>query len=272
MEVDNMSEVNLKAKVQISGIIKAVTGLAIGGSGGALEIGGVDNPIIRNPLTNEPYIPGSSLKGKFRSLLEKYLGKELNNIVVKKPNLIRIHKCENEGDYINCPVCIIFGSSEKEINKPSRLIVRDSFLIDGEEYSKKDLEEKGDLPFSELKTETVIDRITAQAMPRDLERVPAGAEFNLDLIFDLYNKKDVEFLASLFKAMKLLEDDYLGGSGTRGSGQIKFADLKISIKEDKYYNSGEYKPEYESINKESKSVEEILQNISEIQSQLDQLI
>ncbi|MBA7525403.1 CRISPR system Cms endoribonuclease Csm3 [subsurface metagenome] len=189
-----MSEVNLKAKIQISGRIKAVTGLAIGGTGGTLEIGGVDNPIIRNPLNNEPYIPGSSLKGKFRSLLEKFLGKELNNIVVSRPNLIRIHTCKTEEEYNKCPVCIVFGSAERELNKPSRLIVRDSFLIDGIEYSKKELGEKGDLPFSELKTETVIDRITAQAMPRQLERVPAGAEFKLNLIFDLYNQKDIEFL------------------------------------------------------------------------------
>ena len=271
MEGGKMSEVDLKAKIHINGKIKAVTGLAIGGTGGTLEIGGVDSPIIRNPLNNEPYIPGSSLKGKFRSLLEKFLGKELNNVVVSKPNLIRIHTCKAEEEYNDCSICIIFGSAEREINKPSRLIVRDSFLIDGAEFSKKDLEEKGDLPFSELKTETVIDRITAQAMPRELERVPAGAEFNLDLIFDIYNQKDVEFIFDLFKSMRLLEDDYLGGSGTRGSGQIRFEDIDISIKEEDYYSSGEYKPEYKNINKEAKTVEEILQKIETIQNQLNRI-
>ncbi len=266
-----MSEVNLKAKVQVSGRIKVITGLAIGGSGGTLEIGGVDNPIIRNPLNNEPFIPGSSLKGKFRSLLEKFLEKELNNRIIEKPNLIRIHTCKSEEEYNNCAVCMIFGSSEKGINKPSRLIVRDASLMDGTEYSKKELEEKGDLPFSELKTETVIDRITAQAMPRELERVPAGAEFNLDLIFDLYNEKDIEFFSHLFSVMKLLEDDYLGGSGTRGSGQIKFDNLVISIKEGEYYNSGEYKAEFKSINKGAKSTEEVLGIMEDIQNQLRQL-
>ena len=267
-----MSKVDLKAKIQICGRIKVVTGLTIGGTGGALEIGGVDKPIIRNPLNNEPYIPGSSLKGKFRSLLEKFLGKELNNIIISKPNLIRIHTCKTKEEYDKCPICIVFGSAEREINKPSRLIVRDSFLNDGIEYSKKELEEKGDLPFSELKIETVIDRITAQAMPRELERVPAGAEFNLDLIFDLYNEKDVEFLFDVFKSMKLLEDDYLGGSGTRGSGQIKFKDINISIKEEDYYSSGEYKAEYKNINKDAKTVEEILHKIEDIKNQLNQLI
>jgi CRISPR-associated protein Csm3 len=269
MEVDNMSEVNLKAKVHITGTIQAITGIAVGGSGGALEIGGVDNPIIRNPLTNEPYIPGSSLKGKLRSLLEKFLGKDLNYKVTKTP-LIRIHRCENENDYLDCPVCIIFGSSEKEINKPSRLIVRDSFLIDGD--IKKELEEKGDLPYSELKTETIIDRITAQAMPRDLERVPAGAEFNLDLIFDIYNKKDVDFLKHLFKAMRLLEDDYIGGSGTRGSGQIKFTDISVNIKEENYYDNGEYEKSLEKVNGQNKQIEAILQNIHPIQEKLNALV
>jgi len=271
MEVNKMSEVNLKAKVHITGKIRAITGIAVGGAGGALEIGGVDNPIIRNPLSNEPYIPGSSLKGKLRSLLEKFLGKELNYKVTKTP-LIRIHRCDNEEDYLNCPVCIIFGSSEKEINKPSRLIVRDSFLVDGAEYSKQELADKGDLPYSELKTETIIDRITAQAMPRDLERVPAGAEFNLDLIFDLYNKKDVDFLKHLFKAMRLLEDDYIGGSGTRGSGQIEFTDISMNIKEQKYYDSGEYVERFEKINGDNDKIKKILQNIESIQNKLVDLV
>ncbi|MHA1337657.1 MAG: type III-A CRISPR-associated RAMP protein Csm3, partial [Promethearchaeota archaeon] len=98
----------LKGKVQITGRIKALTGLSIGGSGGTLEIGGVDSPIIRNPITNEPYIPGSSLKGKLRSLLTLFLGKELNNQVSKKPE-IWIHQCKTESEYNECPICNIFG-------------------------------------------------------------------------------------------------------------------------------------------------------------------
>ncbi|MBD3215090.1 MAG: type III-A CRISPR-associated RAMP protein Csm3 [Candidatus Lokiarchaeota archaeon] len=231
----------------------------------------MDNPIIRNPLSNEPYIPGSSLKGKFRSLLEKYLGKELINEVSKNP-LIRIHKCDDKKEYLNCPVCILFGSSEKEINKPSRLIVRDAFLQDGEVYSKQDLSEKGDLPFSEIKTETVIDRITAQAMPRELERVPSGAEFKLDLIYDLYSEKDVEFLLYVFESMKLLEDDYLGGSGTRGSGQVEFYDLRIDIKEEKYYSTGTYGEGLESINKEATTPEEIIKTFPELKDKISPLI
>ncbi|MHA1274516.1 MAG: type III-A CRISPR-associated RAMP protein Csm3 [Promethearchaeota archaeon] len=267
-----MEKLHLKAKVQIIGKIHLKTGLSIGGSGGGLQIGGVDNPIIRNPINSEPYIPGSSLKGKFRSLLEKHLGKELNNEVISGKNPIRIHTCQNGKDYDNCPVCVLFGSAEKEFNKPTRLIVRDSYLIDGGEYSKDELREKGDLPYSEIKTETVIDRITAQAMPRELERVPAGARFSLDLIYDVYDTKDVDFIGEVFKCMKLLEDDYLGGSGSRGSGQIEFIDLQINIKEEEYYNSGKYKETYENIIKDAKTIEEIITNIEQIKQKLKPLI
>src|SRR3989338_11494456 len=54
----------------ITGIMQCVSGLRIGGSKDTIEIGGMDNPIIRNPLDKFPYIPGSSIKGKMRSLLE----------------------------------------------------------------------------------------------------------------------------------------------------------------------------------------------------------
>lgn len=270
MEENKMSEVYLKAKVHITGKIEVVTGLSIGSSGGTLEIGGVDKPIIRNPLNNEPYIPGSSLKGKIRSLLEKYLGKELSEIIGGR-NRIRIHLCKEEkNDYNDCPICMIFGSSQTDVNMPTRLIVRDSFLIEGK--IKDELQEKGDLPFSEIKTETIIDRITAQAMPRDLERIPAGAEFSLDLIFDVYNEKDVDFLIHLFQGLKLLEDDYLGGSGTRGSGQIKFVDLSVDIKDKKYYESGKFKEDFKKINDDAITIEEILQKSDEIKKKLKTLI
>ncbi|MHA1282314.1 MAG: type III-A CRISPR-associated RAMP protein Csm3 [Promethearchaeota archaeon] len=273
----SQKEFKLKGKVQITGRIKALTGLSIGGSGGTLEIGGVDNPIIRNPITNEPYIPGSSLKGKLRSLLTLFLGKELNNKVSKKPE-IWIHQCKTESDYNECPICNIFGSSEREkddkpnFTKPTRLIVRDSLLKDGEIFSKKDLEENGDLPFSELKTEVVIDRITSQAMPRELERVPAGAEFNLELIYDIYDEKDLSYLKYLFEAMKLLEDDYLGGSGSRGSGQIEFKDIQINVKDEIYYSSGDFKEGMKNINGNKNRVQEILQDFQAIQNKIKELI
>ena len=58
-------------KIQtLEGTLELLSGLRIGASEGEIRIGGVDNQVIRNPINNEPYIPGSSLKGKVRSLLE----------------------------------------------------------------------------------------------------------------------------------------------------------------------------------------------------------
>jgi len=202
---------------KITGQIVALTGLHIGGSSEIMEIGGMDNPVIKNPITNEPYIPGSSLKGKMRMLLEWYEGK------IDKDG--KVHEC-NE---INCPICTIFGlSSNKKENNigPTRIVVRDANL------NKKWIEliNEQNLIITESKTENNINRITAHATPRPIERVPAGAEFDFEMIykkFDLENKIDDEknFLYILL-AMKLLELDYLGGGGSRGSGKIEFKNIK----------------------------------------------
>ena len=207
----------LKNIYKITGQIIALTGLHIGGSSEIMEIGGMDNPVIKNPITNEPYIPGSSLKGKMRMLLEWYEG------LIEDSG--KVHECND----INCPVCTIFGiSSNKKENNigPTRIVVRDAGL--NEEWI--DLIKEQNLIITESKTENNINRITAHATPRPIERVPAGAKFDFEMIykkFDLENKIDDEknFLYILL-AMKLLELDYLGGGGSRGSGKIKFSDIK----------------------------------------------
>lgn len=203
---------------KITGQIIIKTGLHIGGSNEIIEIGGVDSPFIKNILTGEPYIPGSSLKGKMRMLLEWYEGK------IDKDG--KVHEC-NE---INCPICTIFGlSSNKKENNigPTRIVVRDANL--NEDWKEYFIKEK-DLTIIESKTENNINRINAKANPRTIERVPAGAKFDFEMIykkFDLENKIDDEknFLYILL-AMKLLELDYLGGGGSRGSGKIKFENIK----------------------------------------------
>jgi len=225
MVVNKLENIDLLGKVIIRGEIITVTGLHIGGSQVKLEIGGVDTPIIRDAITNEPYIPGSSLKGKMRSLLEKAEGKEQNQKVGRD---VKIHICDNEEDYPNCKVCKIFGTpGEKEFSEPTRLIVRDAPLTDESAKSLKGLE----LPYSEVKFENVIDRITSAATPRQIERVPPGAKFDFEMIYNVFTKEDKDNLKYVFKAMKLLEDDYLGGQGSRGYGKIKFEKMRI------YWNS-----------------------------------
>jgi len=224
----------VRGRVFLSYELRALTGLHIGGSAGGIAIGGLDNPVIRDPLTNRPYVPGSSLKGKMRSLLEKHYGKEPNWRIART----FIHVCEKGEEYRKCEVCQVFGvPAELDYgNTPTRLLVRDLFLS---EESAKQLEDLSlDRPYTEVKTEVSIDRITAQANPRPVERVPAGAVFGPgELVYTVYEgdgladpRADVERLAVVFEAMNLLEHDYLGGMGSRGSGKVKFENIRITLR------------------------------------------
>ena len=89
-----------------------------------------------------------------------------------------------------------------------------------------------DLPYTEIKYENTIDRGTCVANPRQQERVPAGSEFDFRLIYNIENtenmKKEVKCdFENILLMFGLLEDDYLGGHGTRGYGRVKFEDLKL---------------------------------------------
>ena len=220
--------------------IKVITGLHIGGTNTGIEIGGVDNAVIRDPLTQRPYIPGSSLKGKIRSLLEKQRGLEPNvNIGGTK-----IHSADNkkygEEHYKNCPVCQIFGiAGNLGFATPTRLLVRDILLSDRSEEDLKSPDIHTDLIYTEIKMEVSIDRITSAANPRPVERVPAGAVFGPgEMVYTIYSsddglcepKHDVEHLMTLFEGMALVEHDYLGGMGSRGSGKVAFQNISISLR------------------------------------------
>ncbi len=253
-----MSEIKLYGRVFISGKIKAVTGLHIGGSEGAISIGGVDNTVIRDPLTQQPYIHGSSLKGKMRSLLEKSQGRPQNQSIGRDVN---IHVCQSADAYETCDVCHIYGvPAEVGFSQPTRLIVRD-VMLNKESVQKLD-KAKTDLPYTEVKWEVGIDRVTSAANPRQMERVPAGAEFGkFEMVFSIYGKGDVDRFTSLISSMSLLEDDYLGGSGSRGSGKIAFKQLRVTLKRsDDYLNPtrlGQKDKPYLSLNKLSKDLEMI---------------
>ncbi|MGB9776707.1 MAG: type III-A CRISPR-associated RAMP protein Csm3 [Anaerolineae bacterium] len=231
-------QIQLKGRVFLTFNIEAVTGLHIGGSETGIEIGGVDKVVIRDPITNRPYIPGSSLKGKVRSLLEKYRGLPLNRNI----GGTAIHTCDSAGGYRDCDVCQVFGvPGEMDFATPTRLVVRDVHLT---EKSAQDLTERAhtDLPYTEVKTEVSIDRVTSAANPRRMERVPAGAVFGpAELVYSVYEgtdgnaviadpRKDVARFRTLVEGLQLLEDDYLGGLGSRGSGKVKLAGLTVSVR------------------------------------------
>lgn len=224
-----MATIKLVKKIVYTGLITLKTGLHIGGTNASLNIGGPDNFVVRNPIDNIPYIPGSSLKGKMRALVE-ILNGETN---AGKPT-----------NSINTKAGALFGVSADSGGHPSRLIVRDSVMLT-ELDNDKEIEKYGlsrkeipdfshtDLPYTESKTEVAIDRITAKANPRTFERVPAGAIFKLNMVLNIFEGENEESLeATLNQAIKLLEDDYLGGHGSRGYGQVAF---KIVKKEYKTY-------------------------------------
>ncbi|SHK45505.1 type III-A CRISPR-associated RAMP protein Csm3 [Rhodothermus profundi] len=192
----------------LKGKMECLTGLHIGGSKEKFEIGGVDQPVIRDPVTNEPYVPGSSLKGKMRALLAFALGK-----ADQDPNYKTFDP--------DCPLQRVFGSSaETRSIGPSRLIVRDAFP--DEETRKRWEEMETELLYTELKAENSVDRLTSAANPRFSERVVRGSTFNVEFIFSVYELKDLDFFPYVLEGLRLLEHSWLGRSGTRGYGQVAF--------------------------------------------------
>ncbi|MBQ6051543.1 MAG: type III-A CRISPR-associated RAMP protein Csm3 [Bacteroidaceae bacterium] len=204
-----MKQLIKKIKIQTS--ITLVTGLHIGGSSDNVEIGGIDNPVIKLATRgNEPYVPGSSLKGKMRCLLEQAAGASKVGMDKKVNNLFGITESKDQ----------------KTDNQPSKLIVRDAILS---KESKDALLacDSLDMPYTENKWENVIDRTKGVAEhPRQSERVPAGAVFNAEFVLNIWDDDKEDELVALFeKGIRLLENDYLGGSGSRGYGQIKFGEF-----------------------------------------------
>lgn len=196
----------LVKKIKMNSTIELLTGLHIGGNSDNVEIGGIDNPVIKIATKdNQPYIPGSSLKGKMRCLLEQIAG------------ATEVGK--------DTAVNKLFGFSQN--NQPSKLIVRDAMLT---ETSINMLEncDNLDMPYTEGKWENVIDRVIGTASnPRQTERIPAGVSFEVEFIINIWDDDDEkEFLELLKKGINALENDYLGGNGSRGYGQIKFDNIE----------------------------------------------
>ncbi len=216
----------LVAVKTLTGVIRCVTGLHIGAGKESVEIGGMDLPVILDPVTEEPIIPGSSLKGKVRSLLEWHLG-----------------KLEPDGrpwGWGNCapypeddPVLIVFGTTHNGWEGgPTRALFRDARL---DESWLQEIRRRG-LPYTEAKTEVTIDRIrgkVGQAGPRTVERVPAGARFRFEIQYRVFSVDgdngagDEARFDTLLLGLKLLEHDALGGCGSRGYGRVKFEELML---------------------------------------------
>lgn len=225
----------LLGNVVLSGEMECQTGLHIGQEG-TLEIGGVDSPVIKNPVTGQPYIPGSSVKGKLRSLLEWDQG------LVEDTG--EPHTCDGE-EAIDCPVCRIFGTPAEVGAKtgPTRLTIRDAYPT--AETLEMWNEMETSQPYTEVKTENTINRTTAESSNlRHFERVPRGSTFDYEFVYTIYDlgdggQQDLDRLADVERGLVLLQDDALGGSGSRGYGQIEFLDDGFEVRTSDHYAGGD---------------------------------
>src|SRR6266567_254293 len=213
----SQTELKLIGKLILEGEMLCETGLHVGAGKGSLEIGGSDNPVVKDAF-GRPYVPGSSLRGKIRSLLEQSGGlavpSELVYLSRRKGQEVRIHQSDRPDDEI----CLLFGRNPGRMERvqgetlettqatPARLAVFDAPL-DPESITPQ-MRENLDDELTEVKSENAIDRITSQANPRTLE------------------------------GLRLLEDDALCGGGSRGSGRVSFSKLRLVWRGRGYYASG----------------------------------
>lgn len=313
MTVIDRPQKNLLGKIIITSTLVVETGLHIGGGGENLDIGGLDKPVIRDPMTQRPYLPGSSIKGKLRAILERWLKKPLNRSggsgtyryesddledgyteispgkfvryqgartcelsrvfgstggsnCYLKADIIGAEELENKGNHqtINGETYI----KTKGRNHPARLIVRDCHLTE-ESVTKLEKIDTG-LYMTEWKFENGIDRVTAAANPRQLERVPAGSKFKFEIVYTVEDETQAaEDLENLAIALAILEDDALGGHGSRGYGKIRFENFKIEYRDIERYRqiaSGDGKFLPVAI----KDIEEFLSRFSDVKALLSE--
>lgn len=200
-------------KVKIEAVIVLKTGLHIGGDDSFSAIGAIDSPVVRDPLSRDPIIPGSTLKGKMRALLAREMGS--------------VPKAGVAGPEADCTqIKRLFGSAAKGSDAQgtgiqlSRLQFSDCFLLNKDELPQ----------IFETKFENTIDRLTGIANPRQMERVIRGARFGMEIIYNVEDESQLEEdFANIRKAFELLENDYLGGGGTRGSGRVAIMSRKATV-------------------------------------------
>ena len=181
------------------------TGMHIGDSSAFSAIGAVDSQVVRDPLTGLPIVPGSSLKGKLRTLLARSLAEDIQHMPKHDDDDVRIKR--------------IFGSSSPV--QAARMQFADCFVSNADAMRK--------VGITEVKAENGINRADSVANPRFIERVTRGTEFNVNIVYDIADESQVmEDLSLLAKGMKLLQLDYLGGHGTRGSGRVSLRDFSVT--------------------------------------------
>lgn len=205
----------LKGKVVFTGIITVETGLHIGAGSDFAPIGAVDSPFVRDTLTHAPIIPGSSLKGKIRTLLAKKTAQGYILNPIEKDNAV---------------IARLFGMAAKDKVQTARLQFYDLFMTQESKELFSSLDT--DTYMGEVKYENTINRLSGAAMPRQIERVPAGAQFDFKLVYNVETDDQAEIeedIRTLKEGLDLLTYDYLGGHGSRGYGRIAISEIKPNV-------------------------------------------
>ena len=208
-----MEQAGFKGKIKITATLTVKTGMHIGASNDFAPIGAVDSIFVRDPFTKQPVIPGSSQKGKIRTLLAK-----------ARATGYLLNKIDDDDEVVKR----LFGTAAKVDTRPARLQFYDIFLTQEsiQRYENMDT----DTYFGEIKYENTINRINATANPRQIERVPAGCQFAFQLVYNLEKPEELkQDMQVLSEGLKLLQLDYLGGHGSRGYGRVAFSDFKVSL-------------------------------------------
>ena len=191
------------------------TGMHIGDSSAFSAIGAVDSQVVRDPLTGLPIVPGSSLKGKLRTLLARSISGDIQHMPKHDDDDERVKR--------------LFGSSSPV--RAARLQFSDCFVSNAAEMRR--------VGITEVKAENGINRADSVANPRFIERVSRGTAFDVNIVYEIADEAQItEDLALLAKGMKLLQLDYLGGHGTRGSGRVNLKDFSITPFEAKLDTQG----------------------------------
>lgn len=225
---------------QITGVIHCLSGVRVGGNNNVIEIGALDNPIIRNPITNLPYLPGSSIKGKMRSSLELSLRRGSPPALTLPLPVMRSVERDGKPE-INpcscgkCIVCKLFGSGDSKTTfEPTRLIFRDCALADSSLKELEEAAESSGVFFAEIKPGVRMNRATntvAKGAFFNFERVPEGTDFKFELVLRLYGELDPDGVRNDYRkviafGLGLIEKEGIGGKISSGYGKVEFRDLK----------------------------------------------
>jgi len=205
------------AKLMIKSQLEILTGMHIGGYSSYSAIGAVDSPVIDDPKTKQPIIPGSSLKGKLRTLLVRSIIKDINKMPAPNEDPPAVRRLFGSG-----------AGSKNENNSivKARLQFADAFICNADDFRE--------IGFTEVKFENTIDPKTGKANPRQIERVIKGVKFEVNILYDMENEAEfIEDMEYLSRAMKLLQLDYLGGHGTSGSGRVSFRKIELLPADDR---------------------------------------